>query len=89
MSQAASTFSVATNHIHVDAGWSIPWLASLFTAACKLTLQTIAVSMINGNLKPSYFLVICGQFNRHQLPPNCDSCKLLIFPQGVCLRTGD
>lgn len=76
-------FPIATDRVHVDAGWSVPRLSGLFGSTSKVTSSIIGMDIVRENKNPSYFLIICGQYSLRHPPTGIDSCEIVIFRRGV------
>lgn len=67
--------SIATDHVHVNNGFSVPRLSGWFLNNNLITTDTVDVHT-------TQFLVICSQFDARHPPTGVDSCELLVFRKG-------
>jgi len=81
--QPVGPFPLATDHIHVDSGWGVPQLSGLFCSAAKVTSSIISMGAAHGNACPTYFLILCGQFDSEQPPTSIELCEIIVFRRGT------
>jgi hypothetical protein len=86
---------VATEHVQINGGFSVPRLTGWFSATTKVLSAFVVSKETEPGLHCTTFLVMCSQFDDLLPPKGVDTCELLIFRKGVFgdalvnLRTGD
>jgi len=74
---------VATKHVDVDHGYSIPQLVGWFTNPKKITTTDVTVVHNPAHVQRANFLIICSQYDARHPPQNADTCELLIFRKAI------
>jgi len=70
---------IATEHVLLNEGFSIPNLTGWFTDGTRITSRLIFSDAFRSGLYPTTFYVVCSQFDHRHPPKNVDTCELIIF----------
>jgi hypothetical protein len=74
---------IPTDHVAVNAGFSVPRVTEWFGDDTTLLSADVVSNNILSGIYPTRFFILCSQFDKRFKPKCRDTCKLLIFRKSV------